>query len=133
MELVLCKENGQTIIQENGHAIYTIEEEKEQGLLCVYLKNMYGEEVLGMYQIQKWYTRFIRKHTEDFTIYAKDDKQGEMHGFKAVSYTHLDVYKRQVHSNHPLAKQWLQDFYDAYTFSAVPLAKQPLIHKVLGE
>ena len=38
-----------------------------------------------------------------------------------------------VHSNHPLAKQWLQDFYDAYTFSAVPLAKQPLIHKVLGE
>lgn len=52
MELVLCKENGQTIIQENGHAIYTIEEEKEQGLLCVYLKNMYGEEVLGMYQIQ---------------------------------------------------------------------------------
>ena len=35
MELVLCKENGQTIIQENGHAIYTIEEEKEQGLLCV--------------------------------------------------------------------------------------------------
>lgn len=38
-----------------------------------------------------------------------------------------------VHSNHPLAKQWLQDFYDAYTFSAVPQAKQPLIHKVLGE
>ncbi len=105
MELVLCKENGQTIIQENGHAMYTIEEEKEQGLLCVYLKNMYGEEVLGMYQIQKWYTRFIRKHTEDFTIYAKDDKQGEMHGFKeGYEVAWKDVFYRFYGGYHATKK-----------------------------
>lgn len=82
MQLSLVKENGEIYIKENNHAIYKIEEEKEQGLLCVYLKNMYGDEVLGMYQIQKWYSRFLQKRLEDFTIYEKDDKLGELHTFK---------------------------------------------------
>ena len=30
-------------------------------------------------------------------IYGKDIKPGVYDGFGAVSYTHLDVYKRQVH------------------------------------
>ena len=78
MKLQLIYQDGKAYIKEDNRFIYQIEEEKEQGLLTIHLNNMYGEEIVSVYQVSKLST-MLNKKKNDFTIYDHDLKLGELH------------------------------------------------------
>lgn len=79
MKFTLCKENEQYNVREEGRLVYAIDVDKKDSLISVGLKNMYGDDVLHVYQIKKWYHFLKLKKVNDFTIYEGDDKVGELH------------------------------------------------------
>ena len=77
MLFTLVKQDDTYQVQENGHLIYTIVQEKEGNLTNILLKNPYGDEVLSFYQIKKWYQVLPILQTHEFTMYEQDEKIGE--------------------------------------------------------
>lgn len=95
MLLTLGKKDEQSIILENKRSIYSIVLEQEEKLFSIYLKNIYEDEVLSFYQIKRWFNIVQPTRCEDFTIFEKDDKAGELH--KAKDFFEIDyqgVYYR---------------------------------------
>lgn len=101
MELTIVKEENQYIVKEKNRAIYTIVSDKKDKLLTIQLHNTYGDEVLGFYQIKKWYSTFRSDIANDFTMYRGEEKIGEIHksnyGFDVIYH---GVYYRVFGGTH---------------------------------
>lgn len=82
MEFTIKKVQEHYDICEGKNTVFTIDYVNENKLLSLYLRNMYGDEVLGFYQIKKWYSGVRASRTCDFTLYEKDVKLGELHPIK---------------------------------------------------
>ena len=95
MKISLVKEDDTIYALEDERKIYCFEESKEQRLITVVLKNMYGEEVRAMYQIQRSPLKYFSKKHKGYTFYDHDDKLGELHytkeGFEIKFH---DIYYR---------------------------------------
>lgn len=93
MEFTMQKVIDEYYIMENDRHVFTVSYEKENGLLSIYLKNMFGDEILGLYQVRKWYSRV--HSCMNFMIYENDQQIGELKknkdGFELVYH---DVYYR---------------------------------------
>lgn len=82
MEFTIEKQDGGYVIKEEGRVVFTCDYEVEEKLFSLYLRNIYGNEAVGVYQIKKWYTPFRPSLALDFTIYEGDVKMGELHKIK---------------------------------------------------
>ena len=58
MEFTMRKDIDEYRIEEQERCVFRASYEKEDGLLSVYLKNMFGDDIMGFYQIRKWYSKF---------------------------------------------------------------------------
>ena len=47
MEFTMRKDIDEYSIEEQGRCVFRASYEKEDGLLSVYLKNMYGDDIMG--------------------------------------------------------------------------------------
>lgn len=79
MEFTIVKRETKYQILENSKLIFTADFTYENKLLCVYLRNLYGDEVFGCYQIKKWYNYVKTDIALSFTIYHENEKLGELH------------------------------------------------------
>lgn len=101
MKITLKKEHEKYFIFEDDRKIYYFEETKEQGLISVFLKNMYDEEVRGMYQIQRRNFDFFNKKSKGYTFYDQDEKLGELHYIKdGFDIKYHDIYYRFFGGKH---------------------------------
>lgn len=82
MEFTMIKDGEQYVIKEDTRVVFTCDYTLEDRLLSIYLRNIYGDEAIGVYQIKKWYTRFRPALALDFTIYEGEVKMGELHKIK---------------------------------------------------
>ncbi len=93
MEFTMQKVIDEYYIMEKDRHVFTVSYEKEDGLLSIYLKNMFDDEILGLYQVKKWYSRM--HSCMNFMIYEKDRQIGELiknkDGFELVYH---DIYYR---------------------------------------
>ena len=93
MEFTMRKDIDEYSIEEQGRCVFRSSYEKEGGLLSIYLKNMYGDDIMGFYQLRKWYSRF--RPCMDFTVYEGDEQIGELKksrdGYELIYH---DVYYR---------------------------------------
>ncbi len=78
MLFTLVKQDDRYQVQENGHLIYTIVQEKEGNLINILLKNPYEDVVLSFYQIKKWYHILPVLKSHEFTMYEQEEKIGEL-------------------------------------------------------
>ena len=51
MEFTMRKDIDEYRIEEQGRCVFRASYEKEDGLLSVYLKNMFGDDIMGFYQV----------------------------------------------------------------------------------
>lgn len=105
MYLTIDNDGHHYTVKEGKRIIYTIVCTKEDHLASIVVKNIYGEDVMGAYQIKRWFSK-IRPHAiHDFTLYINDDKIGELHkcntGYEA---TYHDTYYHFIGGEH-LGKQ----------------------------
>lgn len=82
MEFIIEKSESGYIMKEDDRVIFTCDCSYDEKLLSVYLRNVYGDEALAVYQIKKWYSTVVPSITNDFTIYEGDNKMGELHKTK---------------------------------------------------
>ena len=82
MDFIIEKKDKLYYIKENGRLVFTSDYCYEEKLLSLYLRNLYGDEALSMFQIKKWYSTIYPSRALDFTIYEQDIKMGELHSFK---------------------------------------------------
>lgn len=59
MEFTMRKDIDEYRIEEQGRCVFRASYEKEDGLLSVYLKNMFGDDIMGFYQIRNGIPNFI--------------------------------------------------------------------------
>lgn len=84
MEFIIEKKDSIYSIKEDGRTIFTCDHSYDDKLLSLYLRNIYGDEALSVFQIKKWYSTIQPGRALDFTIYEQDAKMGELHGIKGA-------------------------------------------------
>lgn len=82
MEFTIEKVEKGYVVKEEGRIIFSSDYEIDEKLISLYLRNIYGDEAVGIYQIKKWYTPLKPALALDFTIYEGDVKMGELHKIK---------------------------------------------------
>ena len=93
MEFTMRKDIDEYRIEEQGRCVFHASYEKEDGLLSVYLKNMFGDDIMGFYQIRKWYSKF--HPCMNFTVYEGDQQIGELKKSRdGYELLYHDVYYR---------------------------------------
>lgn len=79
MRFTMIKVNDHYVVRENERQVFTIEYKKEHKLLTIMLKNMYGDEIFGIYQVKKWYNSIMPEMLSAFAIYEHDEKLGAIY------------------------------------------------------
>lgn len=82
MQFTIEKIEQTYIIKEAGRTIFTSDYHYDDKLLSLYLRNIYGDEALALYEIKKWHSVVRTSIAQDFTIYEGDVKMGELHKIK---------------------------------------------------
>lgn len=101
MIFTMSKEEDHYVVKENGRHVFSIAYKSEDKLLSITLKNMYGDEIFGVYQIKKWYSSIKPEIMNDFTIYEREEKLGEIHKKKdCFEILYHDVFYRLYSGNH---------------------------------
>lgn len=76
MEFTVSKDIDTYKITENKRMVFHVTYVKEHGMVSMYLKNMYDDTVMGIYEIHKWYSRL---HSfMEFALYEGDELVGEL-------------------------------------------------------
>lgn len=78
MEFHIQKQEQKYLIKEDGRIVFYGDYEIEEKLISLYLRNIYGDEAIGLYQVKKWYTGIFPKLSQSYTIYEQENKLGEL-------------------------------------------------------
>ena len=54
MEFHIQKQEQKYLIKEDGRIVFYGDYEIEEKLISLYLRNIYGDEAIGLYQVKKW-------------------------------------------------------------------------------
>ncbi len=101
MKVTLIHEDEKPFIIEDQRKIYQFMIENEQGLLSIYMNNMYGEEAISMHEIEHKRTNLFKKNKQGFTIYDHDTKLGELYVTKyGYEMKLLGIYYRFYGGSH---------------------------------
>lgn len=101
MLFTMRKEENHYVIKENGRHVFSVTFRKDDKLLTIILKNMYDDEIFGVYQVKKWYSSFKPEIMHDFTIYEHEEKLGEIHKKKnCFEILYHDVFYRLYSGSH---------------------------------
>lgn len=107
MIYTLQKEENSFVVKEEGRKIYTVEKDEKDALASIALKNRYGDDILHLYQIKKWYHMLKFLKMSDFAVYEDDRKIGalrktkqgyqfELHGVSYQMYGGRHATKRTI-------------------------------------
>lgn len=101
MIFTMVKEQDAYVVSENGHTVFSINFKNEGKLLEATLQNQYGNDIISVYQIKRWYSTIRPELRNDFNLYEGEEKLGELH--KKHDYfeiTYHDVFYRIYCGSH---------------------------------
>lgn len=76
MELKIREHANASLVYEGNHQIYTVVVRKNNHLMELSLQNSYGDDIMCLSQLSKWYARLLPLRFQKFCIYTETGNAG---------------------------------------------------------